>query len=96
MKFYEGKFNPKYREFHIMKKNIEYVVTKRKAIWKSIYGLPTSAITKKGEQEMQNPKKDEQKATKTKNDVSIKDGHVRGIEETIEEEAKTKDEKNDD
>lgn len=55
----KSKFSSKYRDFHILTKNIEDVVTKSTQIWKTIYGSSTPTIKDKGEKEMQDPKKDE-------------------------------------
>lgn len=92
LELHKGKFTPKYRAFNILKKNIEDVVTKSKAIWRSIYKLPIPAIIEKGAQEMKNPKKNEQKEKETAKDVSVKDGHVEGTEEIVGEDAIAKDE----
>ena len=53
MEKHKSNYPPKYRFFHILKKNIEDVVTKSTSSRKSIYGLSTPAITKKSEKEMQ-------------------------------------------
>ena len=48
MKKYVVTFVPKYRVFHILQNNIEYVVKKSTQMWKVTYGL---AIVKVGEHE---------------------------------------------
>ncbi len=58
---------------YILKKHIEDVVTKITSIWKSVYGLSTREIIKKGEWE----------ATNTTKEVQVKDGNVEGTKETL-------------
>ena len=55
MELHKGKFTPKYRAFSILKKNIEDVVTKSKAIWRYIYKLPTFSIIENFEKALRGP-----------------------------------------
>ena len=41
---YRGRFSPKYRDFNILRNNIEVVVNQSTLIWKSIYGLTTMIV----------------------------------------------------
>ena len=95
MEKHKSKFSLKCRDFHILNKKIEDVVTKITSIWRSIYGLSTPTIKEKGEKELENPKKVEKVITKIIQEVLVKDGSVGGIEEATLEEATTKEEKKD-
>ena len=71
-----GNFPPCKIAFHILKKNIEDMVTKSTSIWKIMYGLSTKAITERGEKEEKEPKKDEEE--KDKEVKIVKKGNVEG------------------
>ncbi len=69
---HKGRFSPKYQAFNILRNKVEEVVTKRKLLWKVIYGLSTRAMEEKGDQEKENTSTtwEKEDATKEKDEMA--------------------------